>query len=346
MENYKTREPNFDYLKMILNKQPAPRPVLFEFIIGDEKMRLLTGDEYNIQTEFDRVITTIKAFTAGGYDFAPMIVRGMEFPRAFAPAEKTKSLNEEAIIKDWVSFNGYRWPKADNADFSILKRAGRHLPGNAKFVVYSHDGILENAVGIIGFDNLCYMMFDDPGLVTQIFRNIGRVIYDYFSRCLEYDEVGAIICNDDWGFNSSLMFSPAFMRFHVFPWYKKIVDLAHGAGRPVILHSCGYYRDIIDDIINEMGFDGRHSYEDKIVPVEAAYEELHPRLAVVGGIDVDFLARSEPDVIYRRAKEMLKRTRERGGYALGSGNSIPDYIPNENYLALLRAAGDAYESMD
>lgn len=26
------------------------------------------------------------------------------------------------------------------------------------------------------------------------------------------------------------------------------------------------------------------------------------------------------------------------GYALGSGNSIPDYVPTENYLAMIRAA--------
>jgi len=27
------------------------------------------------------------------------------------------------------------------------------------------------------------------------------------------------------------------------------------------------------------------------------------------------------------------------GYALGSGNSIPKYVPLENYLAMVRAAG-------
>ena len=26
------------------------------------------------------------------------------------------------------------------------------------------------------------------------------------------------------------------------------------------------------------------------------------------------------------------------GYALGSGNSIPEYVPVENYLAMIRAA--------
>jgi len=28
----------------------------------------------------------------------------------------------------------------------------------------------------------------------------------------------------------------------------------------------------------------------------------------------------------------------RGGYALGTGNSVPEYIPIDNYLAMLSAA--------
>jgi len=31
---------------------------------------------------------------------------------------------------------------------------------------------------------------------------------------------------------------------------------------------------------------------------------------------------------------------DRGGYALGSGNSIAPYVPVRNYLALLQAAKD------
>jgi uroporphyrinogen decarboxylase len=34
----------------------------------------------------------------------------------------------------------------------------------------------------------------------------------------------------------------------------------------------------------------------------------------------------------------LAQTAERGGYALGSGNSIPDYVPDESYFAIIRAA--------
>jgi hypothetical protein len=35
---------------------------------------------------------------------------------------------------------------------------------------------------------------------------------------------------------------------------------------------------------------------------------------------------------------MLRRTERRGGYALGSGNSIPDYVPDQGFLAMVSAA--------
>ena len=56
------------------------------------------------------------------------------------------------------------------------------------------------------------------------------------------------------------------------------------------------------------------------------------------GLDVDFLVRSEPEEITARARRMLEMAEEKGGYALGSGNSIPSYIPPEHYFAMLRAA--------
>ena len=95
---------------------------------------------------------------------------------------------------------------------------------------------------------------------------------------------------------------------------------------------------MIEDIIKDMGYDARHSYEDNIVPVEKAYENLFPGIAVLGGIDVNFLATGKKEEIRKRAEKMLERTFNRGGYALGSGNSIPSYIPMENYFSMIQTA--------
>ena len=117
-----------------------------------------------------------------------------------------------------------------------------------------------------------------------------------------------------------------------------MVELIHQSGRPAILHSCGNLKLLWDDIIDDLKFDGKHSYEDTILPVEEAYETYGSRIAILGGIDVDFLCRSTPEQIRRRCRAILEQTMSRGGYALGSGNSIADYIPAENFDAMRAAA--------
>jgi len=126
---------------------------------------------------------------------------------------------------------------------------------------------------------------------------------------------------------------------YVFPWHKQIADVVHAAGKPLILHSCGHFERIIDDML-EIGIDGRHSYEDTILPVEQAYARYHDHFAILGGIDLDFICRSTPEEVYARAKALLSQTAEGGGYALGTGNSVADYVPDENYFAMIRAALD------
>jgi uroporphyrinogen decarboxylase len=108
----------------------------------------------------------------------------------------------------------------------------------------------------------------------------------------------------------------------------------------MVLHSCGKFDKIIDDVIDAMGFDGRHSYEDNIMSVEEAYERYHHRIAILGGIDVDFVIQSPPEDVYQRSVAMLERVAEHGGYALGTGNSVPEYVPDPNYFALVHAALD------
>ncbi len=94
----------------------------------------------------------------------------------------------------------------------------------------------------------------------------------------------------------------------------------------------------MDDIIDEIKYDGKHSYQDNILAVEEAYEKWGGRIAILGGMDVDFVSSSAPEAIYRRSAEMLQKTLEKGGYALGTGNSVPEYVQDDNYFAMIAAA--------
>lgn len=65
---------------------------------------------------------------------------------------------------------------------------------------------------------------------------------------------------------------------------------------------------------------------------------------MLGGIDVNFLRRSDEPAIRSRVRRTLKACHPGGGYCLGTGNSAANYVPLENYLTMLdegrRFAGD------
>lgn len=333
------REPCFDNLLKVLNRQIPDRPTLFEFALNVKLMELLAGEKFGPGNFGEQPKIFINAFKKAGYDYATIHGSTFKLDWGEEATKQSKSLNETSLIYDEASFEKYVWLNPEDYDYSRLDKAREFLPDGMKLIVVGPGGILENVIEITGFDNLCYMLLDTPELVEEIFRNVGERFVKYYEICAQFDTVGALVSNDDWGFNSGTMLSPSDMRKYVFPWHKKIVEVIHKSGKPAILHSCGNLKEIWGDIINDIGYDAKHSYEDKILPVEKAYEELAGKIAVLGGIDMDFVARNTPEEIKKRCSSMVEKGMEKGGYALGTGNSIPEYIPIENFLAMISCCG-------
>ena len=88
-------------------------------------------------------------------------------------------------------------------------------------------------------------------------------------------------------------------------------------------------------MIEDVKIDAIHSFEDTIENVTDTKREYGNRLAILGGIDVDFLCRNDSAAIRERVRAILDVCQPGGGYALGTGNTVANYIPLDNYLAML-----------
>lgn len=333
----RTGDPSFDNLLAVLRREVPARPTLFEFFLNDRLHERLAPIATIEAGPYRNQRQVLQAYYRAGHDHANVLVPGFEFPTGRDFSTRTMSLNANGLIVDWASFEAYPWPDPDSADYAILDALAANLPDGMKLIAYGPGGVLENVIEIVGFERLCLLLTDDPDMVECIFQAVGEGLVRYYAIVAQHPAVGACIDNDDWGFKTQTMLSPRQMRRYIFPWHKRIVEACHRAGKPVILHSCGHFERILDDMM-AIGADARHSYEDTILPVEEAYERYHDRFAIIGGIDVDFVCRSSPAAVYARARAMLERAGDRGGYALGTGNSVPDYVPDENYFAMTRAA--------
>ena len=333
----KRREPNFENVLKVFRREVPDRPVLFELFMNMQLYEAVNGCKPEGDDDLSIARFTVDAFRKLGYDYATVHGSSFSFEHNERARRETVSLNDGAIIIDEKSFEAYKWPNPDSYDYSKLEKIKPYLPDGMKLMVMGPGGVLENVISLVGYENLCLMLYDEPELVQRLFDEVGARLVGYYKNVLQYDSVGFISSNDDWGFNTQPLLSPEQMRKYVIPWHRNIVETVHEAGRPVLLHSCGNLKTLIDDIV-DVGFDAKHSYEDNIFPIEDAYEAWHDRIALLGGIDVDFIVRKPADEVKSRVAAMLERTKDRGGWAVGTGNSVPEYIPIPQYLAMVETA--------
>ena len=340
------RKPDIENLYNVLCKEEPSRPTLFELFmnlplyerLAGRKLISVEGAENHEKPALENLKLVVEAYTAAGYDYATTHASSFSFESGRHQEKSTISLNQGFVITDEASFENYQWPNPEDFDFSRLENIRPFLPDGMKLMVMGPGGVLENVITLTGYDNLCLMLYDDPALAEAVFNRVGMTLLKYYELALEYDTVGLLMSNDDWGFKHQTFLSPADMRKYIFPWHKKYVDLAHSKKIPALLHSCGYAGEIMDDVINNMGYDGKHSFEDTIVTVEDSYELYQGKIAILGGIDLNFIIKSSEEEITSRCRSMLKRVESRGGYALGTGNSVPEFIPQDHFIALLKAA--------
>ena len=202
------------------------------------------------------------------------------------------------------------------------------------------NGAFEISEDLVGYEHLAYMSHDDPELHGDLYRKIGDLMLTIWREFLARYRDLYVICRtgDDLGYKVSTLVAPRTIRKHIVPQYVPVIGLIHRAGFPFLWHSCGNIFSIMDDMI-DAGINAKHSNEDVIAPFGTWIERYGDRIGLLGGVDVDVLCREDPDAVFDRVMEMGRRFRGMArGYALGSGNSIPDYVPVEGYMAMIRAA--------
>jgi uroporphyrinogen decarboxylase len=277
-----------------------------------------------------------------GYDYASVreSMTGFVFQQKEKPAAMTVQgdrhymTQELKTIADRADFERYRWPDMSCIDYSPFEYAPQILPDGMK-VIGDSPGVFENVMWLLGYEGISYLLFDDPGLIEAVFQEVGTRVVEYFRTLASFACVGALRYGDDLGFKTQLLLRPDDFRRFVLPWHRRIVAMAHAQGKPIILHSCGNLSAVIEDII-ATGWDARHSFEDVIEPVWTAKARYGNRIAHLGGFDMVKLPSMTEEQVRAHTRFLFERCAPGGGWALGSGNSIPEYVPVGNFLAMLQ----------
>jgi len=242
----------------------------------------------------------------------------------------------KGIITSWQDFERYSWPSLKELDLWPFEFVSKNLPEEMGIFASFSPGVLEVLSNeLFGLETLSYLLYDSPDLVEAVAGKVGELIYGAYKKIIGLDNLVGFLQGDDMGFKTSTLLSPDALRKYILPWHKRFAKLAHDNGLLYILHNCGYCDSIMEDLIEDVKIDGKHSFEDAIMPITEFKRKYGNRVAVLGGVDVDKLCRLKEKKLRQYVRDILDKCMPGGGFALGSGNSITNYIPIKNYLIML-----------
>lgn len=342
-------EPDFDRLRRVILRQRLPDRVPFYELLADQEIidsvlevaplnPTLQVKEHREEQMRRRIRFCLKM----GYDYVWALPE-MAFPEIRLGAQDTASLprekrmwanEQEGMILNWKDFEEYSWPSPDSIDYSEVEFLADHLPDGMQ-VVAGTSGYLECVMRLLGFVPFSLAIYDQPDLLEATFDRVGRMFETFYRNLVEIPNVGAICLADDMGYRSGTFIKPQLMRHYVFPRQRRLSEISHAKGLPFFMHSCGNLKLVMDDLIDDVKIDGKHSFEDNYMSAAEAKKLYGNRISILGGVDMDVLCRGSEEEVRTYTRRILEACMSGGGYALGTGNTVANFIPVCNYLAML-----------
>ena len=338
MSHSLNRTPDFEQFLKVLRRQGRPSYLPFyEHAASGGFIARRTGKPFEQMNGADPIFweTYVEFWLGMGFDCIPLEI-GLNCPMPDHGGKESHGSESAVVFHNMADFEAYPWPdESAPINFSYFETVAKLLPEGVKIVGGVGGGPYEWVANMLGVQGLAMAVYLDPELVQAVFDKVGALHASAVRQLATYDSIGALRQGDDLGFKTSTFLCPDHLRQYVFPIYQKMVQGAHDQGKPFILHSCGNLREVYDDLINFCRIDGKHSFEDVIMPVTDFKRQYGKRVTPLGGLDVDKICRGTEAEIRAYARKMIEECFADGYWTLGTGNSLTNYMPVENYIFVL-----------
>ena len=340
-------KPDFNRFLAAVHHRETDRVPLGEILI-----------DYSIQSKFlGRAVTAddlagqVEFWSKAGYDFIPITVSMMS-PGKVTEESKITRVLKEMVLRDkpgttdpkaWnlemTSFlherpdlDTFPWEAAAEIDFSKLHAVKKLLPEGMKVIAISGK-IFTLTWMLMGFNNFALKLVMDEAFVAEVFERVATIQFKALETIFGMDHVAGVWVVDDIAFGTGPMISPAALKKHVFSWYRKVGQRCHDNSRIFLMHSDGDLSVLMDDLI-AMGLDVIQPIDPSCMDMAAVKKKWGDRICLIGNVSNELLRSASTSEIEARVKELLCDAGPGGGFALGSGNSVPNWAKYENYMAM------------
>ncbi len=336
------RKPDYQSLVQTLKAGKSYRIPLIELGVHPFVKEAVLGKPITgLQDEIEFALKT-------GYDFIK-IQPGMDFQVAMPTTGIQSSGKSPAPDRAWAPGGSniiasledcekLRFPRKEEISYKRFDQSLSLLP-DGMGVIGQYGDIFTLVWELMGFETFSIALYEDPELIRYLFDTLGNTILSMYETMAEYDHVKAVWYSDDIAYAGGLMIAPEFLEEYLFPYIKKIGEIASRRGIPFLYHSDGVLYSVMDTLIGS-GVTSIHPIEPKSMDIRQVHAQYGDRLGLCGGIEVDTLARGTVQEIQSLTRSFAEEIGTKGGWCAGSSNSIPEYVPVQNYLAMVETVLD------
>lgn len=321
----------------VLQRQEPDRIPHFEWII-DRKVReaICPGgsmEEFTVRMGLDAILTApdIKKEQIGPNRFRN------EWGVVLETTAEEHGFPVEGPIRTLDDFRKYTPPDPHAPGrYESLQRLVRRYKGKLAIGVHLND-VFSIPRYLAGFENLLMALVEEPELVRGLVKLSVDMNLAMARECARHG-ADFVFTGDDYASTERPFMSPKAFREFFYPGLKQVVAGFHEAGLPVIKHTDGNIRPLLDMILDS-GIDCL----DPIDPIAgmdiAEMKSLYgDRVALKGNVDcAHTLTFGSVREVVEETREVIRKAGEGGGLILSSSNSIHSAVKPGNYLAMWNA---------
>ncbi len=193
--------------------------------------------------------------------------------------------------------------------------------------------LYEFVVGLTDFLMLC---IEDQEFVEEMF-DVSATYLEKLVEAAVKEKVDILYFADDFAWKQGLFLPPKLFRELWFPRAERILAPAVRAGLPILFHSDGKIDDAVEGLI-DLGIQAINPMDPYGVDYRDYKKRYGDRLCLWGNIDVEWpLAHGTPEDVERDVAAHAEVLKPGGRWIAGSSHSITNFVPHENYVAMLNA---------
>jgi uroporphyrinogen decarboxylase len=239
-------------------------------------------------------------------------------------------------IKSRSDLKVYRAPDPTLPGRDSEIRKAVEMPNDNIAVLGGVGGPLSTAWLLLGFEKICYSLYEDPGLIHEVMKISNAYFKEAAKRSVEAGCVGMWV-SEDLGDSKSAFFSIDDFREHFLPYLNELIDYIDGLGVPVLLHSCGNIGAYLDDLAQTRIASVHPLQRTAGMDLKTVKEKYGSRFCIIGNIDS---SKTLPFGTIGDVKAEVAGAVDiginGGGYILASDHSLHDGIPVENIVEMFR----------